>query len=73
MAPTYRALNSIAKLHNPTALSLQDQSWEYIELPSQVVEARIGAIFVPLNSNEIAILGGYDIDATYKDLCTFDT
>ena len=53
---------TIRVLHNPDAsFSSQDPPhWQVVAVPQDVPSARGSAAFVPLNSTEIAILGGYD-------------
>ena len=52
-------VSSIEKLSDPGAVNILDQVWELIEPPSEytlVPRSNVG--FAPLNSHQIAILGG---------------
>ena len=53
--------NSIYVLHNPSAsIASQELHWQVIRVPEDAFIYRDLCIFVPLNSTEIAILGGRD-------------
>ena len=63
-------------LHNPDAsISSQDPPhWQVIFVPQYaIMSLRFSAAFVPLNSTEIAILGGYRRGKYFSDVFTFNT
>ena len=49
--------NSIEKLSNPD-LTKDKASWILIQPPESILSPRADSVVVPLNANEIAILGG---------------
>ena len=71
--------NYIDVLHNPSASSFclqQLMHWEKIALPVDVCEGRQGVSFVPLNSTEIAMLGGqyrFAVSDFVPNVITFNT
>ena len=64
---------AIKVLHNPSApVSSQEMHWQDIEVPSDT--AFSNSAFTPLNSAEIAISGGFDLNYYWgRDISTFDT
>ena len=71
----YKMENFINVLHKPGAsLSSQDPPrWQVIDVPQDVMSYRRWVSFAPLNSTEIAILGGRDQDEFFGDVITFNT
>ena len=65
----------IKVLHNPGApVSSQEMLWQKIRVPKNVPIPDYHPAFAPLNSNEIAIVGGKDKNGTLvRDIETFDT
>ena len=67
---------TIHVLHNPDAsFSSQDPPhWQVVVVPQDVTSFRYDAAFVPLNSTEIAILGGYGYSGrSLGDVLTLNT
>ena len=67
---------TIRVLHNPGAsFSSQDPPhWQVVFVPTHIMSVRLYVAFVPLNSTEIAILGGVDGDLrNFGDVLTFNT
>ena len=76
LEPMYRAERTIHVLYNPDAsFSLQDPPhWQGVVVKHDFKLIRNTAAFVPLNSTEIAILGGYDKNGRMDgDVFTFNT
>ena len=67
--------NFINILHNPGASfsSLDPPRWQVIVAPQDCASSRRCVAFVPLNSTEIAILGGCNNHRYCKDVTIFNT
>ena len=63
-------------LHNPDAslFSQDPPRWQVVGVPQAIINFRYDVAFVPLNSTEIAILGGFcETDRLFDDILTFNT
>lgn len=70
---TIEKLGSFASLSAATTESGPLHSWKVIQLPTDLLTPRNSAAFGPLNSHEIAILGGVRDNIFLKDVFVFDT
>ena len=61
-------LNSIERLDHRN-----EEAWQLIEVPQDVLSARYYTGFVAINDTEIAILGGCDDRTYYNDVYLFNT
>ena len=66
---------TIGVLHNPDASfsSKDPPHWQVVVVPQRVMSDRISSTFVPLNSTEIALLGGRDDSGYFGDVFIFNT
>ena len=61
-------LNSIERLDHQN-----EEAWQLIEVPQDVLSVRSYTGFVAINDTEIAILGGCDDRTNYNDVYLFNT